>query len=392
MGEEQSFSPLAGVRVLEVTTSIAGPYAALILATLGAEVVKIEPPGRGDDTRAWGPPFWSGESATYMTMNAGKRSVALDLRSQAGVDAAIGLAARADVVIQNLRPGLAERLGLGFADLSAKNDRLIYCSIGAFGSKGPLANEPGYDPLMQAAGGLMSITGEAGGQPVRVGPSIVDQGTGMWATIGILAALRARDAGAGPQLVDTSLYETAVNWVPYQLVGVLGSGVTPGPLGTGISILAPYQAFQTTNGWVMIAAGNDRLFQTLCAALDLATVGGDARFATNAERVENRGALAELLAARVAELSTEECVATLREAGVPVAPIQDIAQVAASEQTEALRLLQPVPTPEIPDLLLVAPPLSFNGERLAHHGPPPHLGEHTDEVLREAGLAVEEPA
>jgi crotonobetainyl-CoA:carnitine CoA-transferase CaiB-like acyl-CoA transferase len=243
---------------------------------------------------------------------------------------------------------------------------------------------------MQAAGGLMSITGEADGPPVRVGPSIVDQGTGMWAAIGILAALRARDAGAGPQLIDTSLYETAVNWIPYQLVGVLGGGVTPGPLGTGISILAPYQAFRTSDGWAMIAAGNDRLFQVLCTALNAPEIREDARFATNADRVNNREVLAALIGARVAELSTDGCVELLRSAGVPVAPIQDIARVGASEQTAALRLLQPVPTPDVPDLLLVAPPLSFDGERLAHRGPPPRLGEHTDEVLREAQIRVEE--
>jgi crotonobetainyl-CoA:carnitine CoA-transferase CaiB-like acyl-CoA transferase len=391
MGDVESFAPLQGVRVLELTTSIAGPYCGLILATLGADVVKVEPPGRGDDTRAWGPPFWNDESPTYLTMNAGKRSIALDLRSQEGADVAVRLAERADVVIQNLRPGLAQRLGLGFDELASRNDKLVYCSIGAFGSKGALANEPGYDPLMQAAAGLMSITGEPGEAPVRVGPSIVDQGTGMWATIGILAALRARDGGAGPQLVDTSLYETAVNWIPYQLVGTLATGVPPGPLGTGISILAPYQAFRASDGWVMIAAGNDRLFQALCAALSLPELGGDPRFGTNADRVTNRDALVDQLAERVAKTSTETCVALLREAGVPVAPIQDVAQVAASEQTEALRLLQPVPTDGIPDLVLVAPPLSFDGERLAHRGPPPGLGEHTTDILREAGLAVEEP-
>jgi crotonobetainyl-CoA:carnitine CoA-transferase CaiB-like acyl-CoA transferase len=390
MTEPRSFAPLEGVRVLELTTSIAGPYCGLILATLGADVVKVEPPDRGDDTRAWGPPFWHGESVAFMAMNAGKRSLAIDLKTDAGAQAVVRLASQADVVIQNLRPGLAERLGLSFDDLAPRNDRLVYCSIGAFGSTGPLANEPGYDPLMQAAGGLMSITGEPEGPPVRVGPSIVDQGTGMWCTIGILAALRARDAGAGPQLIDTSLYETAVNWIPYQLAGFLASGVTPRPLGTGIGILAPYQAFRTRDGWVMIAAGNDRLFTELCAALALSWLAHDGRFATNASRVENRDELADLLGARVCEASTDEVLELLRGAGIPVAPIADIEDVATCMQTDALGLLQPVPHPDVPELRLVAPPLSFGGERLRHNAPPPGLGSSSSEVLLEAGFSADE--
>lgn len=390
MGGSRSFAPLHGVRVVELTTSIAGPYCGLILSTLGADVIKIEPPGRGDDIRAWGPPFWNGESAAFLAMNAGKRSIVIDFKSDSGVAAAARLSSQADVVIQNLRPGLAEQLGLGFDHLARQNARLIYCSVAAFGSTGPLSGEPGYDPLMQAAGGLMSITGEPDGPPVRVGPSIVDQGAGMWCAIGVLAALRARDTGAGPQLIDTSLYETAVNWIPYQLVGLLASGVTPGAMGTGIPILAPYQAFRTRDGWVMIAAGNDRLFGSLCDALVLSDLARDARFATNADRVVNRETLADLLGVRVAEVSTAECVERLRAAGVPVAAIENLAQVAANPQTKALGLLQRVSHPDVPDLQLVAPPLSFNGARLEHSAPPPRLGASSAEVLREAGFSAAE--
>jgi len=381
-----TFAPLRGVRVLDLTTSVAGPYCTLILAALGADIVKIERPDGGDDTRAWGPPFWANESATFLAMNAGKRSLAVDLKSSAGLAVALRLARSADVFLQNLRPGLAERLGLGFDVLARKNERLVYCSIGAFGSKGPLAREPGYDPLMQAAGGIMSITGEPGGAPVRTGPSIVDQGTGMWCAIGILAALRARDAGAGPQLIDSSLYETAVNWIPYQLVGYLASGRPPGPLGSGIGILAPYQAFRTQDGWVMIAAGNNRLFTALCEALELPRLAVDPRFRTNADRVANRAALADLLGARAARERTDTWLERLRAAGVPVAPIQDAAQVAASEQTAALGLLQPLPHALVPDLRVVAPPLSVDGERLGYATPAPGLGEHSVELLREAGF------
>jgi crotonobetainyl-CoA:carnitine CoA-transferase CaiB-like acyl-CoA transferase len=386
--EPPSFAPLASVRVLDLTTSIAGPYCSLILAALGALVIKVERPGAGDDTRSWGPPFWGGQSAVFLAMNAGKRSLAVDLSTEKGRDVVRRLAETTDVFLQNLRPGAVERLGLGFAELAELNDRLVYCSIGAFGSRGPLAGEPGYDPLMQAAGGIMSLTGEEGGEPVRTGPSIVDQGTAMWCAIGILAALRARDEGAGPQLIDTSLYETAVNWVPYQLVGHLASGRVPDRQGTGVSILAPYEAFEARDGPLMIAAGNDRLFAALCETIGLPHLAADERFATNANRVANRARLASEIARRVAEEDVATWVDRLRAAGVPVSPIQDLAQVAASEQTAALGLLQDVPHPDVPDLRLVSLPLTIGGVRLSHASPPPAAaGEDTVSVLREAGFA-----
>lgn len=386
------FAPLAGVRVVDLTTSVAGPYCTLILAALGADVVKLERPDGGDDTRAWGPPFWNGESATFLALNAAKRSVALDLKRPEGLEAARRLAGTADVFIQNLRPGLAERLGLGFADLSAINDRLVYCSIGAFGRRGPLREEPGYDPLMQAAAGIMSITGTAGGPPARTGPSIVDQGTGLWSAIAILAALRARDAGAGAQLVDTSLYEVALAWLPYQLVGYLATGVAPGPNGSGISILAPYEAFPTSDGWLMIAAGNDRLFGSLCQCLGVSELADDARFRTNADRVQHRRELATLIAERTVTNTAAAWEARIRAAGVPVAPLRDLAAVAADAQTAALEILQPLPHPNVPELTVVAPPLSVGDDRLRLSPPPPRLGEHTAAVLAEAGYSDAEVA
>ena len=386
------FQPLAGIRVVDLTASVAGPYCGLILAGLGADVIKIEHPERGDDTRDWGPPFWNGESAVFLVLNAGKRSLGLDVKSPEGLAVAHRLVEQADVFVQNLRPGLAERLGLGFDDLAARNPRLVYCTIGAFGAVGPRSAQPGYDPLMQASGGMMSVTGEPGRPPVRAGFSAVDQGTGMWSALAIVAALMSRDAAGQAQLIETSLFETAVGWVPYQIAGYLGTGKTPRPMGSGMNMLAPYEAFRAQDGWVMLAAGNDRLFAALCEALGAGEVAADARFLTNADRVTHREELASILGELVARDDSATVLGKLERAGVPAAPVQDIAQVVSDEQTAALGLLQSLPHPAIPDLRLVGMPLTFDGERLEYRSPPPALGEHSREILRDAGYAEDEIA
>jgi len=377
---------LDGVRILDVTTSVAGPYCTLILSALGAEVIKVEHPERGDDTRGWGPPFWDGHSAIFLALNAGKRSLAINIKSPDGREAVARVAAGCDVFVQNLRPGLAERLGLGFDALRERNERIVYCAIGAFGKAGPKRDLPGYDPLMQAAGGIMSVTGEPERPTVRAGVSVVDQGTGMWAAIGILAALRQRDvAGAGAQLVDTSLYETALNWLPYQLVGYLGSGRVPAAQGSGLAIVAPYQAYDARDRRIMVAAGNDRQFAALCGALDRADLARDPRFASNAERVANREALSAALSERFAQADAATWLEALARAGVPAAPLQDVGEVADDAQTAALEILQPLRHPHVRDLRVVAPPLSFDGERAAFRSAPPLLGEHSAAVLATAG-------
>jgi crotonobetainyl-CoA:carnitine CoA-transferase CaiB-like acyl-CoA transferase len=371
--------PLVGIRVVDVTTAIAGPYCTLILGALGADVIKVERPGGGDDTREWGPPFWDGESPTYLAMNANKRSVVVDLKSDDGRERLLRLVADADVFVHNLRPGRAEKLGLDFESLSAINDRLVHCTVGAFGAIGPKRMQPGYDPLMQAAAGIMSVTGEPSSAPVRVGPSLIDQGTGMWCVIGILTALRRRDAGEGAQRIEASLYETAVNWLPYQIVGYLATGTLPGPQGTAVAFIAPYEAFAASDGSVMIAAANDRLFQALCVALGSRELADDARFATNPKRVEHRAELREALAARIATYATAELLALLERGGIPSAPIQDIAAVVADSQTEALSLLQPLDHPSVDGLRLVALPLAIDGERVMHRCRAPLLDEHGGE-------------
>jgi crotonobetainyl-CoA:carnitine CoA-transferase CaiB-like acyl-CoA transferase len=384
--------PLAGARVLDVTTSIAGPYCGAVLAALGADVVKIERPDTGDDGRAWGPPFWNGESAMFLSVNAGKRSLAVSLAEERGRDVVLRLVDGADVFLQSLRPGRAEQLGLGPDTVRARNPRLVYCSIGAYGRLGPLREEPGYDALMQAAGGLISMTGEPGTPGARVGSSLIDMGTGMWSALGVLTALLERERTGEGATVDSSLYETALAYIGYHLVGYLADGTVPRPEGTAFPMVAPYQVLPTRDGELMVAGGNDRIFAALCGALGLPALVSDERFRTNPDRVRNREALVDLLSERLRERDSAEWQARLIEAGVPAAPVADVRDVAHAEQTQALGMLQPLPHPSIPDLRLAAIPLSFDSERATFSSAPPLLGEHSAEVLLEAGYADDEIA
>ena len=378
-------APLAGLLVADLTQNVAGPYCTQILADMGAEVVKVERIGRGDDARAWAPPYWGSESATFMAVNRGKRSLAVDLKARDGLGILERLVGRADVFVQSLRAGAVEELGLGWARAQALNPRLVYCSIAAFGPAGPYRDRPGYDPLMQAYSGIMSITGHPGQPPARVPVSLVDMGTGMWAATAILAALRERDRTGRGVEVTTALFDTALAWTVFQTNLYLATGEVPTPQGSGTAMIAPYEAFPARDAWVMIAAGSDVLFAKACEALDAPALARDPRFAGNPKRVEHRGALIEALSALTRALPAEDLLARLAKAGVPSAPILRVDQVAAEAQTEASGMLIPAKHPRLPGYRAVGLPIRWNGERPPVTRVPPLLGEHSAEVLGELG-------
>lgn len=368
--------PLQGLVVVEFSTSVAGPFAGQVLADLGAEVFKVERPDGGDDARHWGPPFVDGVAPVFQTLNRNKHSLAVDLKNPAERAAlAAFIHDRADIVVQNLRPGLMDAFGLDAATLRGAKPDLIYCNMTAFGPVGPRRMQPGYDPLMQACAGIMSTTGIEGHEPVRVGPSLVDQGSGMWAAIGILSAVVERARTGQGATVDTSLYETAVGWLPAQIATYLASGRVPGRIGTENAGIAPYKAFRAQDdGWLVIAAGNNGLFGRLTGVLGRPDWPADPRFASNPARVENREALNALIQEVIASAGRDDWLARLERAGVPAAPVLTLDETTADPQFEALGILQPVPGS---DSRLIGLPLHFDGGRADIRRGAPAVGDAT---------------
>jgi len=373
---------LAGLRVVDVTTSVAGPFATMVLGDLGADVIKVERPGLGDDTRHWGPPTWDGQSCHFNALNRNKRSVTIDIGTDAGADTVRELAATADVFVENLRPGSLDRKGLGYDRLSVVNPRLVYCSITGYGPVGPLRDKPAYDPLMQAFSGLMSMVGAPGSAPARVPVSILDQGAGMWAVIGILDALRSREQTGTGTHVQTSLLGTALMWQPVQIANYLAADELPQRLGSGTIGIYPYGAFPTRDRDIVIAAGNQRQWTALCATLDSPELADDERFTTNAARVSHRSALYDLLCRHLATDGSAHWLARLEAAEVPCAPINTLDAVVAHEQVRAIGAIAQIAHPHIDGYRAVVTPLSDESGPLSHLRAAPDLGAHNDEVLQ----------
>lgn len=363
--------PLDGIQVVELGHSVAAPYAGLILADLGARVIKVENPNGGDYARGWGPPFWGEMSSSFASLNRGKEGITIDFANPDDAVRLRGLIRGADAVIQNLRPGILDRFGLNVADMRRDNPGLIWCDIGAFGATGPLAKKPGYDPLVQASTGIMSVTGELNRPPVRVGVSMVDMGSGMWTVIGLLSALLNRTHTGGGAHVSTSLYETGLAWMTIPLAGYEAADDVRKPYGSGVAEIVPYQAYETAEGWMMIAAGNDNLFRKLCRVLDLEQLSEDTRYATNEVRVRNRETLIPIISARVAQRMPEELAEKLDALGIPNAPLLTVDAVARHPQTKALNM-----SVVCDGLSLMTVPLSIDGERPQSTTPAPTLGQH----------------
>ncbi len=377
-----SVLPFADLVVVELGSSVAAPFAGQILGELGAEVIKIEK-AEGDDARKWGPPFRDGASTYFQALNRNKASLVCDLRSQRDRDSLLALVRdRADVVIQNLRPGQTESLGLDGDSLVELKPSLIYCNLGAFGRVGPMKDRPGYDPLMQAFGGVMSTTGEPGRPSVRVGASIVDMGTGMWAVIGILTALRERQSTGKGCVVDVSLFETAASWMSLLASQYLGAGVVPGKQGSGAAGIVPYKSYATRDGEIVVAAGSDGLFRRLASAVGHPEWASDRRFVDNPARVVNQVELYAMLDGILLAHETSHWVELFEAAGIPCSPVQDVAQMLAHPQTDALGIVQAVPGTS---MRVIGLPVSFDGRRPAPRFGPPKLGEHTDRFFDEKG-------
>ncbi len=389
MQDSTSAGPLDGLKVVDLSRHLAGPFAAMTLGDLGADVVKIEAPQRGDDTRGY-PPFWNGISCYYLSANRNKRSLTLNLQTPEGQEIVRRLVQDADILIENFRPGAAERWGLGYEDLNSINPRLIYCAISAVGRDGPDRDRAGVDLLMQAYGGLMSITGEAGRPPVRVGTSVVDLTAGANAVQAILAALYVRERTGQGQLVESSLLEGQVSWLTYHAVSYFASGDVPERIGSSHASVAPYGAYPTGDGFLVVAVASDALWRRFCGALERSDLVDDPRFTSNAQRCENRDALDDVIVDVLADSGSAEWARRMDAAGVPCSPVNTIDTVLSLPQVAHRQMIVETPRTEIPDLRLPGIAVKLTGTPGSIRRPPPLLGEHTDELLTSLEYSTEE--
>ncbi|QNI02072.1 CoA transferase [Halomonas sp. SH5A2] len=388
--------PLAGIKVLDISRVLAGPWCGQMLADMGADVIKVERPGCGDDTRHWGPPWLAGsaESAYYLCANRGKRSVTVDMAKPEGQALIKQMAADSDVVIENFKVGGLKKYGLDYESLKALNPAIVYCSITGFGQESPYAHRAGYDFMIQAMGGIMSLTGkpdeEPGGGPVKSGVAFTDIFTGLYAANAVLAALyQRRDTGVGCH-IDMALMDVQVGVLANQALNYLTSGNVPQRLGNAHPNIVPYQAFATQDGHMIVAVGNDEQFKRFCSVLSLPNLADDPRFATNGMRVQHRDQLVPVLEAALAQRSTDDWLAAFEAVGVPSGPINTLDRVFDDAHVKARGLKQTLPHAQAGQVDLVANPIRMNGESISASTAPPYLGEHTDDVLTDIGITSEQ--
>ncbi len=378
---------LEGIKVLDFSRALAGPYCTMMLADMGAEIIKVEMPGRGDDSRSYGPPFVEGESAYFMSVNRNKKSLTLNMKSEGSTEIIHRLIKQADVLVENFRPGVMERLGWGFQRVKEMNSKIIYCSISGFGQDGPYRMLPGFDQVMQGMGGIMSITGEPGGPPIKVGVAIADISGGMFAAYGILAALYNREKRGRGQMIDVSLLDCQVALLTYQAGAYFATGDIPQPVGSGHPVIVPYQSFKAKDVYFNIAAGNDKLWKMLCEAIGLEKVMDDPKFATNAKRVENREEIVKIISDLIITKNGEEWLKILTDAGVPCGPIYTMDKIFTDPQVLHRQMLKELDHPKIGKVKVTGVPIKLSDTPGEVGTAPPILGQHTQEILTELGFS-----
>lgn len=378
-------APLAGVKVLDLTRALAGPFCTMMLADLGADVIKVEPPGRGDETREWGPPFLKGESTYFMSVNRNKRSIVLDLKSKKGVEVLRKLAASSDVLVENFRPGTSERLGIGYGSIKKLNPKIVYCSISGFGQTGPYKDRPGYDLVVFASSGMMSITGEEGRPPVKAGVPVSDIGGGMYAAYAIVSSLYGRSRSGLGEYIDVSLLEGQISWLTHQAGSYFATGRDPVKLGSAHPSIAPYQAFRARDHYFVVAVGNDELWHSFCKAISQPQLDRDPRFKSNPLRVKNRRQLERILSRIFATDTADGWVRKLDSAGIPGSAINSLSKVFSDPHVLARRLVVESKHPRAGKVKQLAMPFRLESFNFTVKRPPPILGEHTVDVLAEAG-------
>jgi len=381
---------LEGIRIVDFSRALAGPYCTMLLADMGAEVIKVEVPGRGDDSRGWGPPFIEGEAAYFLSINRNKKSITLNLKDDRAKEIARKIIQKADVLLESNRPGAMKRLGLDYENIKKINPSIIYAAISGFGQTGPYSNRPGFDQVIQGYGGIMGLTGETDGPPMKVGIAVTDIATGMFAAIGIITALYHRERTGTGQFIDASMLDGQVSWLTYQGGRYLASGNVPQRIGSAHPLIVPYQDFKASDGFINIAAGNDNLWKKFCEVVGLGEIADDPKFATNAKRVENRKEVVDIISTVIETKTMQQWLDLLNDAGVPCGPIYTVDQIFSDPQVLARDMLVDVDHPVCGKIKVTGSPVKFSETPAGVDFAPPVLGQHNGDVLQELGYNTDE--